>query len=364
MNHPYPHADVLARARAGHPSLAITGLANYSPGPAVGNEELEDVLQAPVRSLMSYFGVQTRHYAIDPRTGEPREPGLGTSEMSARAGRAALAQAGLAPAQVDTLVCATSTPDGRLPPLTHAVQQKLGLGDIALFDLRGGCAVALQGLSLAAALIESGRARRVLVTLADTVSRYYLTPLLGRSDPRSDPRTEDLINATTFADGAAAVVVEAAAQAQAGALGFELLSLSARSCFADRAHGFGVDGQGQSVHNHRAIREHLPVVMQTAVAELQAAQASHSLDALGQPAAEIGKLIVPQVNRSMLDLVQSELHDKVFYVGDRIGNCPAPAILRALALGVEAGEIVPGHTRVGVIAIETASWSYGTALLN
>jgi 3-oxoacyl-[acyl-carrier-protein] synthase III len=329
--------------------LALTGLANYSPGPAVDNATLEAVLQAPVRSVMAYFGVEARHYVIDPRTGKELEPGLGTTEMSVRAGRKALAGAGLEADAIDTLICATSTPDGRLPPLTHDVQRGLGMEDVQMYDLRGGCAVAMQALALASALLESGRARRVLVTLADTLSRHFLTPLLGQNDPR----TEDLVNALTFADGAAAAVVEAARE---GDRAFRLLNVSARSRFAHRAHGFGVDGDGQTLHNHRAIREQLPHVMQEAVQTLLAS----NRDAGERP---IDHLIVPQVNRSMLNLVQSELHDRVYYVGHRIGNCPAPAILRALALAIEEGVFAPGSANVGVIGIETASWTFGTALL-
>lgn len=333
-----------------HPAgLAITGLADYSPGPAVDNAELEEVLQAPVRSLMKYFGVEKRHYAIDPRTGAPREPGLGTAEMSARAARLAIERAGLETGDIDALICATATPDGRLPPLTHAVQGRLGLGDVGLYDLRGGCAVAMQGLTLAGALIESGRARRVVVTLADTVSPHYLKPLLGVADPG----TEAVVNAATFADGAAAIVLQAA---EGGHGGFELMRVGARSRFAQHALGFGVDAAGTTRHNHRAIKENLPQVMRAAVDELIAGTEGGA-DA-------IDRLIVPQVNRSMVDLVRSNLHDKVFYIGDRIGNCPAPAVMRALAAGVASGDIVPGQTRVGVIAVETASWSYGVSLLH
>jgi 3-oxoacyl-[acyl-carrier-protein] synthase III len=329
--------------------LAISGLADYSPGPPVDNDELEDVLQAPVKSLMRYFGIETRHYAIDPRTGAPREPGMGTTEMLVRAARLAIERAGLDSGDIDTLICATSTPDTRLPPLTHAVQGRLGLGDVGLYDLRGGCAVSMQGLTLASALIQCGRAQRVVLTLADTISPHYLVPLLGTRDAGA----EALINAATFADGAAALVLQAAEE---GGAGFELLSVNARSRFPRQANGFGVDAAGATTHNHRAIKENLPIVMGAAVDELLTAAAGSGL--------QIQRLIVPQVNRSMVDLVRTELHDKLFYIGHRIGNCPAPAVMRALARGMDSGEITRGGGAVGVIAVETASWSFGVSLLH
>ncbi len=334
-----PHASI----------LALTGMANYSPGPAVDNATLENALQGPVCRLMEYFRIKTRHYVIDPQSGAAIEPGLGTTEMSVRAGRQALARAGLAPDAIDTLICATSTPDDRLPPLPHAVQRELGLPSVQTFDLRGGCAVAMQALSLAGALIESGRSRRVLITLADTLSRYFLKPLIGQSNPR----TEALVNATTFSDGAAAVVVEAAREND-GAL--RLLNVAAQSSHADQSLGFAVNGAGDTLHNHRAIRENLPPVM---AAALQVLRASNRVAGERQ----IDHLIVPQVNPSMLDMVKSELHDRIYYIGDRIGNCPAPAVLRAMALGVEEGVFKPGCANVGVIGVETASWTFGTALV-
>ena len=329
-------------------SVSLTGISDYSPGPSVDNATLEDVLQAPVTSLMAYFGVESRHYAIDPRTGACWEPDLNTAGMSVRAAREALKRSGSHACEIDALICATSTPDDRLPPLTRAVQHGLGMADIQMFDLRGGCAVALQALVLAASLIESGRAQRVLVTLADTLSRHFLTPLLGLKDVK----TEALINALTFADGAAAAVVECTSGHRGG---MQLSHVAARSRFSDRKHGFAVTDQGRTVHDHRAIREVLPDVMDEAVNALIASSCGVQA---------IDHLFVPQVNRSMLGLVRSELHDRVYYVGHRIGNCPAPAVLRALALGCDEGILLPGRQTIGVIGIETTSWTYGTALLN
>ena len=326
---------------------AIVGLAQYSPGPRVDNPTLAMSLQAEVQSLMGYFGITGRHYVIDPATGALREPGLGTAEMCARACIAALRDAQVEASQVDTLICGTSTPDERLPPLTHRVQRRLGLQEVSPYESHGGCAASLQCLSLAAALVEAGRARCVLVALADTLSPHYLRPLLSQDPARI--RTADLINACVFADGAAAVVVQAASPKRPG---MALQGLRVRSRFCDRPSGFDVTAAGVTEHDHRAIREVLPEVMRAA---------ADDLSCLGTQG--VDHLIVPQVNRSMVDLVHTALHDKVYYVGDCIGNCPAPAVLRALSIGVERGDIDRMVARIGVIALETTSWTYGTALL-
>lgn len=329
---------------------AITAVADYSPGPPVTNAELETVLQAPVATLMRYFGVESRHYVIDPRTGQLRERDLGTTEMSARAAEKAVAAAGIRLAEVDCLICGTSTPDDRLPPLTYAVQRRLGLSTVTMYDLRGGCAVSLQALTLATALIEAGRASTVLITAADTISPAFFVPLLGAPKPS----TEAVMNGLAFADGGAAMVVQRAAGDREA---FSVRMVNGRSRFPHYPVGFALDAAGIPTHNHRAIREVLPEVVTAAVNEV--------LAPLDGDAKRLDRLVVPQANRSMVDMVRTEsLRDKMFYVGHRIGNSPAPAIMRAIALGMDAGEIVPGKTSLGIVAIESASWCYGVSLLH
>lgn len=330
-------------------TMALAAVADYSPGPPVTHAQLEEALGTSLGALAAYFGIEARHWALDPCTRQLREPGLGTSLMSARAGQEALRLAGLEPEGIDALVCGTSTPDTRLPPLPHAVQRALGMRSVASYDLRGGCAVALQALTLASSLIESGRANQVLVTLADTLSPHYVLPLLGVPDPR----TEALVNALTFADGAAAAILEPAREEEDR---FCLRHVSSRSSFAHRTGGFTVDGGGQTRHDHRAIRDLLPEVMREASSDLEAAR-------IAQGQVRIDHLIVPQVNRSMLELVSTDLHDRLFYLGHRLGNCPAPAVLRALARGIQEGVLVPGTSCIGLIGVETTSWTLGTALI-
>jgi 3-oxoacyl-[acyl-carrier-protein] synthase-3 len=328
----------------------ITGVSDYSPGPPVSNAELEEVLQVAVSTQMAYFGVEARHFVIDPLTGKRREPDLGTTEMAARAAQEALAQAGVELGEVDWLITASSTPDERLPPLTYKVQRRLGLSSVQMVDLRGGCTVALQALLTACSLIESGRARTVLVTAADCISPHYFAPLLQAKGHIS---SEDLLNGLAFADGAGAIVVQAKPERR----GLRVKHVDVASHFPDRDVGFSLNAYGEASHNHRAIRTVLPKVVARAMDDL--------LSPVGGDPKEIDVLIVPQVNRSMIGIARTEAMDeKRFYVGHEIGNCPAPAIYRALARAISAGKVTPGESAVGILGIETASWCYGVSLLN
>ena len=120
--------------------------------------------------------------------------------LASQAAQRALAQAGLAPSQVDAVLISTCT--GYLcPGLTSYVSESIGLRPDALcLDLVGqGCGAALPNLRAAESLIASGRARNVLCACVEICSAaFYLD---------DDPGV--LISACLFGDGAGAAVVSA-----------------------------------------------------------------------------------------------------------------------------------------------------------
>jgi len=151
-------------------------------------------------------GIQSRHLALNEirEAFDFRPDAMLTRfrnhapELAARAARQAVHQAGLQPTDLDGLLVATCT--GYLcPGLSSYVAESLGLpASASLLDLVGqGCGAALPALDQAAALLHSGRARRVLVACVEICSAAsYLD---------DDPGV--LISACLFGDGAAAAVL-------------------------------------------------------------------------------------------------------------------------------------------------------------
>jgi alkylresorcinol/alkylpyrone synthase len=172
-------------------------------------------LSAPSRALLSAVlnggqGVTTRNLAletladafeIDPDVLHARFSAH-APELAARAARAALQQARLAPQAVDALLISTCT--GYLcPGLSSHVAERLGLrADALLLDLVGqGCGAALPNLRTADALIGSGRCAHVASVCVEVCSAaFYLD---------DDPGV--LISACLFGDGAGAAVLSARA---------------------------------------------------------------------------------------------------------------------------------------------------------
>lgn len=190
------------------PSI-ITGTGVSLPGHVVTNDALAAVLNTSDDWIASRSGIKERRFV---------EPGTGSSDLAAAAGAAAVADAGLDLADIDAVITATMTPDLIAPGIAGLVQQKMGLGNVAVYDIRQQCSGFLYALDLADALIAAGRARRVLTVGAEVHSGYLpwegIWPFLrGESDELPEPATRARASkhrdwSVLFGDGAGAAVVE------------------------------------------------------------------------------------------------------------------------------------------------------------
>jgi len=195
------------------------------PERVVDNETLAKVMDTSDEWVRERSGIETRRYV---------EKGTGASDLGAVAARAALADAGIEPGEVDYLVCATMTPDHYFPGSGTLIQQKLGLAPIPALDLRQQCAGFAYGMQVVDALVRSGLARTVLLVGTDVhtalmpYSDATWAVIEGRSDdPVSDAdrewntRFRHLL--VLFGDAAGAFVFRASdADDGRGILGSEL----------------------------------------------------------------------------------------------------------------------------------------------
>ncbi|NNH29016.1 3-oxoacyl-ACP synthase, partial [Rhizobium sp. SEMIA 4085] len=96
----------------------VRGFGAALPKRVMTNRELEDVVDTSDEWIVQRTGIRQRHIASDDET---------TSSLGERAARAALDKAGLTPADIDLIICATSTPDNTFPATAVNIQNRLGM---------------------------------------------------------------------------------------------------------------------------------------------------------------------------------------------------------------------------------------------
>lgn len=162
----------------------VLGTGSAQPDRIVTNEDLAKTMDTSDEWIRGRVGI------IERRVADPDERLV---DMAALAGSKALADSGLAPSDIDTVIVATCTMPTPIPNAAATVADKIGIKAPGAFDLNAACAGFCYALGTASDLIRGGSADRVLVVGAEKLSDWV------------DPT--DRANAIIFADGAGAVVV-------------------------------------------------------------------------------------------------------------------------------------------------------------
>lgn len=170
--------------RSGGPYTRISGLGHYRPKHVVTNADLATLFDTNDEWVKSRVGIAERRFAGDQES---------VAWMGAEAGRLAMADAGIAAGDIDTVIVATCTLPTQIPHASTQVAGALGIQAPGSFDINAACAGFCYGLATASALIRSGDAGTVLLVGAERLTDWV------------DPT--DRANAIIFADGAGAAVV-------------------------------------------------------------------------------------------------------------------------------------------------------------
>lgn len=176
------------KAKVRRPSIcaAITGVHGYVPPDVLTNAELAQMVDTSDKWIVERTGIKERHIL--------RGKGLGTSHMGAEAVRGLLKKTGTAPADVDLLICATTTPDLVFPSTANLICDMVGIREVGSFDVQAACSGFIYALSIAAQFIETGTYRKVVVVGADKMSAII--------------DYTDRATCVLFGDGAGAVLIE------------------------------------------------------------------------------------------------------------------------------------------------------------
>ena len=316
----------------------VRGVGAALPVRVVSNDELARKIDTSDEWIQQRSGIRQRYVAGAGET---------TSTLATGAAKAALAEAGLQPSDIDLVIVATSTPDYTFPAVATQVQTNLGIVEGAAFDLQAVCTGFVYAVATADNFLRAGANKRALVIGSETFSR-----ILDWTD-----RTTCVL----FGDGAGAIVLEA---------GPTDGTLASPGVIASRLRADGrhraklyVDGGVSTTQTIGHLKMEGREVFRHAVGMVTDVIQGCFADA-GVTADAIDWFVPHQANRRIIYASADKLgipHEKVVVTVDRHGNTSAASIPLALDVAVRDGRIKPGD----LVMIEAmgGGFTWGAALI-
>jgi 3-oxoacyl-[acyl-carrier-protein] synthase-3 len=167
-------------------TAAITAVGGYVPDFVLSNKVLETMVDTNDEWITSRTGIKERRILKD--------IDKGTSFLAIKAAQDLISKANIDPLEIDLILMATATADMPVASTGVYVATEIGATNAFAYDLQAACSSFLYGMSTAAAYIQSGRYKKVLLIGADKMSSIV--------------DYKDRSTCIIFGDGAGAVLFE------------------------------------------------------------------------------------------------------------------------------------------------------------
>lgn len=167
-------------------TAAITAVGGYVPDFILSNKVLETMVDTNDEWITSRTGIKERRILKD--------ADKGTSFLAIKAAQDLISKANIDPLEIDLILMATATADMPVASTGVYVATEIGATNAFAYDLQAACSSFLYGMSTAAAYIQSGRYKKVLLIGADKMSSIV--------------DYKDRSTCIIFGDGAGAVLFE------------------------------------------------------------------------------------------------------------------------------------------------------------
>ena len=165
---------------------AITAVGAYVPEYVLTNKVLETMVETNDEWITTRTGIKERRILKD--------EGKGTSYLAIKAAEDLIKKRGIDPKDIELVIVATATPDMKAAATAAYTATHIGAVNAFSYDLEAACSSFLFGMSTAAAYIESGKYKNVLLIGADKNSSFI--------------NYKDRATCIIFGDGAGAVLFE------------------------------------------------------------------------------------------------------------------------------------------------------------
>lgn len=288
----------------------IIGVGHYLPEKVLTNFDLEKMVDTSDEWITRRVGIKERHIAKDDEF---------ASDMAEIAGRRALENSGLAPDDIDLMLCSTVSADMITPTVSCIVQKKLGLINSAAMDVNAACTGFVSAIILAQQFIKSETYKNILIIGTDTMSKYT--------------DYNDRASCVLFGDGAGAAVLTASCD-------------SGVVCFEMGSDGSG--GKHISIPNLKFSQEDIErrggekkrtfwmdgsEVFKFAV-RIMAESSKRIVEKAGLDMSDIDLIVPHQANVRIIDGATKRLgisKDKVYQNVERTGNMSSASVAVALS---------------------------------
>lgn len=167
-------------------TAAITAVGGYVPDFVLSNKVLETMVETNDEWITSRTGIKERRIL--------KEEGKGTSFLAIKAAEDLIQKKGLDPKEIELVIVCTASPDMKAASTAAYTATEIGAVNAFSFDLEAACSSFLFGMSTAAAYIESGRYKKILLIGADKNSSFI--------------NYKDRATCIIFGDGGGAVLFE------------------------------------------------------------------------------------------------------------------------------------------------------------
>ncbi len=288
-------------------TAAITAVGGYVPEYRLTNAILETMVDTNDEWIKTRTGVEERRI----QKGE----GLATSDMAVPAVLELCKKRGIDPAEIDCMIVGTVTPDMVFPATANIICDKIGAVNAWGYDLSAACSGFLYALTTGAALIESGRYKKVVIVGADKMSA-----IVDYTD-----RSTCII----FGDGAGAVLLEPSAD-ENGIQDSLLKSDGGGMAYLHMKAGGSLKpatAETVAAKEHYIFQDGQPVFK--AAVKGMADAAFDLLQRNNLTGDDIAWLVPHQANKRIIDATANRMglnHDKVMVNIQRYGNTTAGTI--------------------------------------
>lgn len=284
--------------------VEIVGSGSCLPARRVTNNDLVAMMDTSDEWIVQRTGIRER------RIHNPEIEG--TADLAVGAAEAAIADAGIAPTDVDLVIVGTMTPDAPTPGTASVVAARIGAGHVGAMDINGACCGFVFSVNAAHDMINSGAYRAIVVIGADTITRFCDFSTAGRNV------------AVLFGDAAAAIVLRVTSDVSKGLLAQAMHSdgVGAKNLFVPgRKLDFppNVEYEPQKIHR---IYMDGQAVFKFAVSTFPKL-IEQTLDKAGLSANDVDHYVCHQSNYRILESARERFglsHDKLLVNIDRYGN--------------------------------------------